>query len=214
MSASPVRAVVFDFGGVLGISPMTFISKLAEVAASTPALMVDAVFGSHVDESDNPWHAAERGELALRSDAFAHAMSRRFAARGAQYDHDWFVAWIESSRVEPDASMVALVADVRSTGRAVGLLTNSVPEFRPVIERTVDVGAFDAVVDSCTVGVRKPAAAIYTLTAERLGQPPGACLLLDDLPANVAGAEAAGMIGWHVTDTAETAQAVREFLAL
>jgi epoxide hydrolase-like predicted phosphatase len=63
---------------------------------------------------------------------------------------------------------------------------------------------FDVVVISGEVGLRKPDPAIYQLTAERLGLPPGECVFVDDLAANVRGAAASGMCGIHHTDTATT----------
>lgn len=54
---------------------------------------------------------------------------------------------------------------------------------------------FDAVVLSGDEGVTKPHPQIFELMSERLGLEPGACLMIDDLPENVAGADAAGMCG-------------------
>ena len=62
----PVRAVVFDFGGVL-ISPITTL--IAEVAAWHDVSMVemlDVLMGPRESStSDHPWHRDERGELAI-----------------------------------------------------------------------------------------------------------------------------------------------------
>lgn len=52
---------------------------------------------------------------------------------------------------------------------------------------------FDAVVLSGDEGVTKPHPQIYELIAERLGFDPSECLMIDDLPENAAGADAAGM---------------------
>ncbi len=52
---------------------------------------------------------------------------------------------------------------------------------------------FDAVVLSGDEGVTKPHPQIYELIAERLGVDPSECLMIDDLPENAAGADAAGM---------------------
>ncbi len=52
---------------------------------------------------------------------------------------------------------------------------------------------FDAVVVSGDEGVTKPHPQIYELMAERLGLEPEDCLMVDDLPENAAGADAAGM---------------------
>lgn len=52
---------------------------------------------------------------------------------------------------------------------------------------------FDAVVLSGDEGVTKPHPQIYELIAERLDLSPDECLMIDDLPENAAGADAAGM---------------------
>jgi len=52
---------------------------------------------------------------------------------------------------------------------------------------------FDVVVISGEVGMRKPEARIFTRTAELLAVAPQACVMVDDLPSNIAGAEAVGM---------------------
>jgi HAD superfamily hydrolase (TIGR01509 family) len=52
---------------------------------------------------------------------------------------------------------------------------------------------FDAIVGGDEVPRGKPAPDIYLLAAERLGMPPGRCLVLEDSEAGVRGASAAGM---------------------
>ena len=54
---------------------------------------------------------------------------------------------------------------------------------------------FDVVVQSGDEGVTKPHPQIYELCAERLELETDECLFIDDLPENVAGADAAGMRG-------------------
>ena len=46
---------------------------------------------------------------------------------------------------------------------------------------------------SCERGVRKPDAEAYLGAARHLGIAPGACLFVDDRPANCAAAEGVGM---------------------
>ncbi|MCI2422157.1 HAD-IA family hydrolase [Saccharopolyspora sp. K220] len=73
------------------------------------------------------------------------------------------------------------------------------------------MGLFDTVVLSGAVGVAKPNAGIYLLTARRLGLEPRQCVFVDDLHRNVVGAVAAGMVGVHHRDVAST---VTELVAL
>lgn len=54
---------------------------------------------------------------------------------------------------------------------------------------------FDVVVQSGDEGVTKPHPRIFDLTAEKLEVEPEECIMVDDLPENIAGADAAGMQG-------------------
>ncbi len=54
---------------------------------------------------------------------------------------------------------------------------------------------FDVVVQSGDEGVTKPHPRIFDIAAERLGLEPEDCVMVDDLPENIAGADAAGMHG-------------------
>ncbi len=54
---------------------------------------------------------------------------------------------------------------------------------------------FDIVIQSGDEGVTKPHPQIFELCAERLDLDPDQCIMVDDLPENIAGADAAGMKG-------------------
>ena len=54
---------------------------------------------------------------------------------------------------------------------------------------------FDDVVDSHEVGVRKPNPAIYQLALARLGADAARTAFLDDVPTNIAAADAVGIRG-------------------
>lgn len=71
---------------------------------------------------------------------------------------------------------------------------------------------FDAVVLSSEVGLIKPQPAIFELMAEQLGVAPHECLMIDDIAGNVAGAEAAGMVGIVHQNNQQTMRQVTEIL--
>ena len=52
--------------------------------------------------------------------------------------------------------------------------------------------------------MRKPDPRIFEVTAERLGLDPSQCVMVDDLPRNIDGAVAAGMVAVRHTDYAST----------
>ena len=85
------------------------------------------------------------------------------------------------------------MADVVRRARRAGLRTavlSNADRVRPGL-----AGLAGLVLVSGEVGLRKPDPALFALCAARLGVPPAACVLVDDSPANVRGAVAAGMVG-------------------
>ena len=62
--------------------------------------------------------------------------------------------------------------------------------------------------------MRKPDKEIYDLTSQKLAVENHQCLMIDDLVANVHGAENAGMEGLLFTTSDETAAAIRNTFQL
>ncbi len=213
------RAGIFDFGGVMAVSPIGRMHWLAEQFGAPADVVLGTIFGGLGDGVDNPWHDAERGLVALDAE-FGRRMVARFAhpnysQHGVRFDMGVFHEWVAGAVNEPEPEMVAVVRDLRASGVPTVLLTNSVREFRPVIERTIPVGElFDHVVDSCEVGMRKPEPGIYRLAAARAGVPTTECLFLDDHLGNVQGALEMGMPALHVTNPVHAALLVRERFGL
>ena len=96
--------------------------------------------------------------------------------------------------------MLAYVKELRKSYRT-ALLSNV---GRGSIERLFTVeeldGLFDAVVLSSEVGMTKPSLEIYQHAAARLDMTPEECIMIDDIPFNVEGAQMAGMHGAVFTD--------------
>lgn len=103
--------------------------------------------------------------------------------------------------LDADPAMLDLVRSAKRAGLATALLSNA---GRSEYSRRGWRRLFDAVVLSGEVGMRKPEAAIYRYTAERLGVEPAEAVFVDDLAVNVRGAVAVGMIGVHHVDYAHT----------
>ena len=60
-------------------------------------------------------------------------------------------------------------------------------------QRFAELAAFDDVLEAAALGVLKPAPEAFVRAAAAIGEDPAHCLLVDDLPANLAGAAAVGM---------------------
>lgn len=71
---------------------------------------------------------------------------------------------------------------------------------------------FDAEVLSNEVGMVKPDVEIFQLAAERLGVAPQKCIMIDDIPSNIAGAERAGMKGIVCKSADQVSQELTQLL--
>lgn len=87
--------------------------------------------------------------------------------------------------------MFTAVEAARAAGLKTGLCSNSWGE--SLYPRSRLTGAFDVVVISGEVGLRKPDPAIFRLTAERLGVVPSRCVFVDDHPGHLQVAAEEGM---------------------
>jgi epoxide hydrolase-like predicted phosphatase len=205
-AAATVTSVVFDFGGVL-ITPITrLIDEIAGWHGVSMVEMLDVLMGPReVSTADHPWHRAERGELptsAMQEQVVPWAEVAGITLRGDEYER------VLCGDFEVRIEVLERIALLREQGYRTGLLTNSFEEFRPELERRIDFGLFDVVVDSSEVGCRKPEPEIYELSTRLLGDPPAQILYLDDFAANLVGAAAAGWQTIHVTGSSQSLAAL------
>jgi 2-haloacid dehalogenase len=111
----------------------------------------------------------------------------------------WPRGWPTMLRGEIAAS-VAILAGLRGRGRRLCALTNFSTETFPVARaRHEFLGWFEDIVVSGEHGVVKPDPRIYRLTIERCRLEPSRTVFIDDSPANVAAARAAGLHALHFT---------------
>lgn len=186
--------VIFDLGGVIMANggPRDFTRRYPD---HDPKVVAEIVMGPHHLDTDHQWHRVERGEITL---AECRAITKRML------DEAGIVATVPADPPANGAAfsfslsqpMVDLVRELKDGGIRVGILTNNVREFREWWWPLMDFSSvFDTIVDSHEVAMRKPNPAIYRLTMDRLGAEPSRTAFLDDLQANVDGADAVGMHG-------------------
>lgn len=194
----PARAVVFDFGGVL-ITPITNqIRKVAAAAGTDEHVMHEVLLGPRTSGGEHPWHRAERGEIPISD---IQELLEPWAARvDVRLNGDEIDRLLAAGEYSVVLDMVVRVRSLRDAGYLTGLLTNTFAEFRPTMERDVDLTAFDAVIESFAVGARKPEPAIYERTAQMLGVEHEEIIYLDDFDQNLAPARALGWSTIHVGD--------------
>jgi putative hydrolase of the HAD superfamily len=195
-----MKAVLFDYGGVLTSSLRDATMKWIASENIDPKL-ARQVLGEWLKNSASPLAQFERGELA--QNAFEEALASRLNVSAVGLLDRLF------SNLTHDEAMWSFAADLRADGCKLAIVSNSWGDRYP--RRRLEA-AFDAVIISGEVGLRKPAREIYELAASRLGVQAADCVFIDDLELNVNGAIEAGMHGvLHVdaTSTREKLDALR-----
>src|SRR3954452_23313980 len=202
MGASPtrlrvpgLRALVVDYGGVLTSPLQDAMQSWCEDdevdAALFRRVMREWLGTSYGDEAaTNPVHALERGEIAIPE--FERELAKRLHTHDGRPVAPEGLLGRMFSGFRHEAPMLAAVRTARRQGLKTALLSNSWGLDYP---RETWEGAFDVVVISGEVGMRKPEPAIYLHTAQLLGLEPAECVFVDDLAPNVQGAVSVGMVG-------------------
>jgi putative hydrolase of the HAD superfamily len=193
LSNRHVDAVLFDFGGVLTSSPFSAIKAWAVEHGHEPESLLRMFIG-HAHETDHPFHRAERGELS------AHDMFTEISVEAAKVGIDpaGFAAGLSMTTRH---DVIEYIKGLRADGIALALVTNNFAEMSGHWRTMAPVDdLFDLVVESSAEGVRKPTAAIYELTLERLGIPANRAAFLDDLDDNIIGSQAVGIHSILVAD--------------
>jgi len=202
-SSPEVKAVLWDFGGVLTTSPFEAFAAY-ERDRGLPAGFIRQLNATNPDA--NAWAGLERGHLDL--DSFAERFEAEARSAGAELDAR---ALLGVLRGELRPAMVEAVRRCRERLKT-GLLTNNfIPTsdrgesgetawaedglgYAPVLEY------FDVVVESSLTGLRKPDPEFYRIACELLDIEPHEAVFLDDLGINLKPARAMGMQTVKVTD--------------
>jgi putative hydrolase of the HAD superfamily len=190
---SPIRAALFDFGGVISSSPFDGFAQY-ERDRGLPEGFLRGLNATNHDT--NAWARHERNEVTF--DEFCAAYEAEALAKGWTIDAREVMACL-AGEIRPEM----LEAIKRCHERLkTALITNNVASMsdgEPSMVAVVD-GMFDVIVESSKTGLRKPDPRIYELTCELLGVEPDEIVFLDDLGINLKPAAQMGMKTIKVID--------------
>ncbi|MEA3077882.1 MAG: putative hydrolase of the superfamily [Actinomycetota bacterium] len=193
-----IEAVLFDLHGVMTSSPWAALASVGEGTGASQDEVLAVMLGDYSLDGDHPWHRLERGEIGMGE--YGVAVTALASAAGLSLDFGRLRGF--NDQVVVNAEMVERARSLRASGVLTALVTNNIREMAAGWRSLLAAdGLFDVVVDSSSVGVRKPNPAIFSLTLSRLGGvAPSSAVFLDDAPGNVAGAQVAGLHTILVTD--------------
>jgi putative hydrolase of the HAD superfamily len=188
-----VRAVLWDFGGVILSSPFEAFASY-ERQHGLPEGFLRQLNATNPDA--NAWARLERSEVDLGG--FAELYEAEAAAAGHRIDAGAVLALL-SGELRP--AMVRALRRIRGEGLVQACLTNNVAgmeSVRPELAEVMEI--FDAVLESSKLGVRKPDPRFYDLALEAVDVQPTEAVFLDDLGVNLKPARALGITTIKVGD--------------
>ena len=202
-----IRAILWDFGGVLTTSPFEAFNRF-EVERRLPVNFLRQINATNPDH--NAWARFEASVISL--DEFDH----EFAAESRAAGHavaGRVVLGLLGGEVRP--RMVEVLKHCKTRFQVMCLTNNMNTGAGPGIwgsaalsaEVEATMALFDEVIESSKVGLRKPDPRIYALACERLHAAPGEVVYLDDLGINLKPAKAMGM---HTIKVVSEAQAIAD----
>lgn len=200
MRALPVlpQAVIFDMDGLMLDSERALLGCLAQAGADAGHDLPEDLLLSLIGSSD----AVTRQIIASR--VGAESVDALLRDSYARYDG------IVAGGVPHRPGIIDLLDTLAAHGvpRAVATSTR-----RPLALRKLETAGllpyFEHVATSSDVAHAKPAPDIYLLAAHKLGIAPRHCLALEDSPAGVRAALAAGMTVIQIPDLLEPDETVR-----
>ena len=181
--ATSLRAVIFDFGGVLLDMRWDVARELDRVHGLPKSSVFETLYRSPA------WTDIERG--VGDPDEWAESAHRELERRAGRALPRLHEEWRRAQGVI-DAN-IALVRALRPSYRC-SVLSNADVSLRGRLKDDLALDhLFDDIVVSAEVGMAKPQPEIFRLAADRLGVAPEACVFVDDWDKNVAAARVVGM---------------------
>jgi putative hydrolase of the HAD superfamily len=180
------RAVIFDLWDTLVVWPQdewdNFYGRMA------------GALGIEHERFSEAWVAQYDSRATGALEPSVHAVCEQLGVDGERVQAliDVRVNWTREV-LFPRPGAVEVLDELRRRGYRLGLISVCSEEVPTLWEHTEMAARIDEPVFSCSVGVAKPDPRIYRIAADRLGVEPGECLFVDDQPAFVEGARAAGM---------------------
>ena len=203
--SSTIRAVFWDFGGVILSSPFDAFAEY-ERANGLPEHFLRTV--NTVDPDTNAWARIERQEITPAE--FDEAVADESERLGHRVPGADVLALLEGE-LRPE--MIDLLDRVIAAGYSTACLTNNVvSEMRPDVRAVMD--RFGFVLESSKAGVRKPEVEFYEMACAQAQVDPAEVVFLDDLGINLKPAKAMGMTTIKVVDPQQAIEDLEALLQL
>lgn len=203
VEAMSIRAVFFDFGGVI-----------QRTEYQSPRQRLAERFGMDYDDMDRLVFASESARLAslgkITEEAHWSEVLKRLkrpAAERTAIQNEFFGGDIV------DRALLDFIRSLRG-GFRTGLITNAWSGMRAFLQKQGLLALFDDVIISAEVGVAKPEAGIYHIALEQARVRAEEAVFVDDVQANVDACRRVGMKGILFDDPGDAMRRLKQLLGI
>jgi putative hydrolase of the HAD superfamily len=199
----PIRAVFFDFGGVI-----------MRTEYQSPRQKLAERFNMDYDEIDRVVFGSDSARRAsigeITEDAHWSAVLKRFKQPVSQmqvFRDNFFGGDVI------DRKLVEYIRSLRGKFHT-GLISNAWSGLREFITRENLIDLFDTVIISAEIGAVKPSAKIYQAALEQAKVGASEAVFVDDMPVNIEACEKVGMKGVLFNDPEKSLSRLNNLLKI
>ena len=210
-----IRAVLWDFGGVITTSPFEAFNRY-ERERDIPRDFIRSVNATSPDS--NAWAQLESSAIDIAT--FDKLFAQETGAAGHRIpgvdvlrllSGDVRPEMVDALRaIKREYRVACITNNVRDAGEGPGMAADD----SAAAQVREAMALFDFVIESSVVGLRKPDPRIYELACERLEVEPAETVFIDDLGINLKPARAMGMTTVKAVSAAQALEELGDILDL
>jgi putative hydrolase of the HAD superfamily len=187
-----IKAIIFDWGGVLIDNPVDAMVSFFVKKLKVPADKLVKAYQTYLDDH-------QRGRID-ENELWQH-MGRDLQLNIPQETPSLWTQAVASS-FKTRKKVLQLAQQYKDRGYKMALLSNTEPAAVAYYKNQVKYPMMDATVFSCEVGMAKPDPGIYTITLDRLAVTAEQALFIDDRLDFIATAQKLGLQTIHFRNEA------------
>lgn len=182
---TPIKAIVFDYGGVIKLSDGSNLLEKIATTINVPAADFVAEYfkHNHLGNVENPSSEMVISKVVSFFDTKAETRDK---ALSVMKDHQ--------SHQKINTELVSLFPKLRARGFSVAIFSNNTSKLRRILEENGILELVDKVVVSGEIGFQKPHKEAFDVLFEILGVMPNEVIFIDDTPRSLEKADEIGYI--------------------
>lgn len=179
-----IKAIVFDYGGVIEITDKGLMQKIADYLQVT--------LEDYLKEYSSLNYLCNTGKNSYE-EVFAFA-AKKFNASDVQISHIHEMMRENMKTRKINIELLKMIKDLKSKNYKIGLLSNNYIKLRQQMTDEGTIEYFDSVVVSSEVGYQKPQPEIFEILFKEMGVKSNELIFIDDSKSSLEGVDKIGYI--------------------